>query len=79
LREHERLVRVEDGIFFHQEAVHAARDIMIDHLRQEGRLESVKFKYLLDTSRRFAIPLLDYLDTLGITRRDGHTRYLKEP
>lgn len=78
LREHERLVRVEDGVFFHHEAVNAARDIMVDHLRQEGRLESVKFKYLLDTSRRFAIPLLDYLDTLGITRRDGHTRYLKD-
>ncbi len=78
LLEHERLVRVEGGILFHQEAVHAARDAMIEFIRQEGRLESVKFKYLLDTSRKFAIPLLDYLDSLGITRRDGHTRYLKD-
>ena len=55
-----------------------ARDMLVEFMRQEGCLESVKFKYLLDTSRRFAIPLLDHLDTLGITRRDGHTRYLKD-
>ena len=39
------------------------------HLRKEGQLESVKFKYLLDTSRKFAIPLLDYFDRIGVTRR----------
>lgn len=77
LRQHGRLVRVEAGLYFHREAVDAARDIMMEFLQREGRLESVKFKYLLDTSRKFAIPLLDYLDTLGLTRRDGHTRYLK--
>ena len=76
--EHERLVRVEGDILFHREAVDAARDVLIEFIRKEGCLESVKFKYLLDTSRRFAIPLLDYLDTLGITRRDGHTRYLSD-
>ncbi len=78
LQEHQRLVRVEGGILFHREAVDAARDQMVEYLRKEGRLESVKFKYLLATSRKFAIPLLDYLDSLGMTRRDGHTRYLKE-
>ncbi len=78
LVEHQRLVRVDADTLFHSEAVDAARDLLVDFIRKEGRLESVKFKYLLDTSRRFAIPLLDYLDTLGITRRDGHTRYLKD-
>ena len=78
LQEHQRLVRVEGGILFHCEAVDAARDLLIEYIRKEGRLESVKFKYLLETSRKFAIPLLDHLDSLGITRRDGHTRLLKE-
>jgi selenocysteine-specific elongation factor len=78
LLEHERLVRVEQDILFHREAVDSARDMLVEFIRKEGCLESVKFKYLLDTSRRFAIPLLDHLDTLGITRRDGHTRYLKD-
>ncbi|MHC4439541.1 MAG: SelB domain-containing protein, partial [Planctomycetota bacterium] len=30
-----------------------------------------------DTTRKFAIPLLDYFDRIGVTRRSGYTRYLK--
>jgi selenocysteine-specific elongation factor len=59
--------------------VDRAREILVDFLREEGRLESVRFKYLLDTTRKFAIPLLDYFDKIGVTRRSGNTRYLRAP
>ena len=75
LGEHGRLVQVEPGLLFHREAVDRARQILVAHLGKEGRLESVQFKYLLDTTRKFAIPLLDYLDRAGVTRRVGNTRY----
>ncbi|MGA2061249.1 MAG: selenocysteine-specific translation elongation factor [Thermoguttaceae bacterium] len=77
LREHGRLVEVEKGVLFHAEAVNRAREILIAHLQKEGRLESVQFKYLLDTTRKFALPMLDYLDRLGLTRRVGNTRFPK--
>ena len=77
LCEHQRLIKVEEGLLFHSEAVARAREILTDFLRREGRLESVKFKYLLDTSRKYAIPLLDYFDRVGVTRRAGNTRFLK--
>ena len=79
LCEHQRLVEVSEGLLFHCEAVAQARQILVDFLRQEGRLESVRFKYLLDTTRKFAIPLLDYFDRIGVTRRAVNTRYLKTP
>jgi len=79
LREHGRLVPVGEGLLFHREAVDHARKILIEHVRKEGKLESVDFKYLLDTSRKFAIPMLDHLDRLGDTRRVGNTRYPKTP
>jgi selenocysteine-specific elongation factor len=79
LCEHQRLVEVGEGLLFHCEAVAQARQILIDFLRREGRLESVRFKYLLDTTRKFAIPLLDYFDRVEVTRRAGNTRYLKMP
>jgi selenocysteine-specific elongation factor len=78
LTEQERLVRVEHGLFFHSDAIEQARQTLISFIRKEGRLESVKFKYLLDTTRKFAIPLLDYFDRVGVLRRAGNTRYLKE-
>jgi selenocysteine-specific elongation factor len=78
LIEHGRVVSVAEGLFFHAEAIERARQILTDFLRKEGELESVKFKYLLETSRKFAIPLLDYFDRIGVTARRGYTRYLKE-
>jgi selenocysteine-specific elongation factor len=77
LIEQERLVRVENDLFFHADAIEKARQILIDFISKEGKLESVKFKYLLDTTRKFAIPLLDYFDRIAVTRRVGNTRYLK--
>ena len=77
LTEHERLVPVAKDLLFHRDAIDRAKEILVEFIRKEGRLESVKFKYLLDTTRKFAIPLLDYFDKIGVTRRVGNTRYLK--
>jgi selenocysteine-specific elongation factor len=79
LREHGRLVQVEGDMLFHREAVERASEIVAEHFRKEDRLESVQFKYLLDTTRKFALPMLDYMDRLGVTRRVGNTRYPKNP
>jgi len=77
LIEQGHLVQVEKDLFFHSDAIEQARQTLIAFIKKEGKLESVKFKYLLDTSRKFAIPLLDYFDRIGVTRRVGNTRYLK--
>jgi selenocysteine-specific elongation factor len=79
LIEQGRIVQAEKDLFFHSDAVEHARRILVAFINKEGKLESVKFKYLLDTSRKFAIPLLDYFDRIGVTRAVGHTRYLKNP
>jgi selenocysteine-specific elongation factor len=77
LLEQQRLVRVEQDLYFHTEAVATARERLVAHIKEHGGLESVKFKYILDTSRKYAIPLLDYFDKIGVTRRVGYTRLLK--
>jgi len=79
LIEQERLVRVDNNLLFHSEAIEQARRFLTSFINKEGKLESVKFKYLLDTTRKYAIPLLDYFDRIGVTRRVGYTRYLKAP
>ncbi len=78
LREHKKLVQVDKGMVFHCEAVDRAREILVEYIQKEGKLESVRFKYLLDTTRKFALPLLDHFDRVGLLRRDGNTRYLKK-
>ncbi len=77
LTEQQELIRVDQDLLFHTEAVATAKERLVSYIQQNGGLESVKFKYLLDTSRKFAIPLLDYFDKIGVTRRVGYTRHLK--
>jgi len=77
LTEQQNIVEVEKDLYFHRQAIDKAKGILISFIKKEGKLESVKFKYLLETSRKFAIPLLDYFDRIGLTRAVGHTRYLK--
>jgi selenocysteine-specific elongation factor len=80
LLDHRKLVRIDRDLVFHKEAVLRARELIINHVRLKGRLESVEFKYLLDTSRKFAIPLLDYFDRTGVTKRTSdNTRLLRNP
>jgi selenocysteine-specific elongation factor len=76
LVEQQRLVRVDQDLYFHSDAVTNARDRLVRYIQENGQLESVKFKYVLDTTRKYAIPLLDYFDKIGVTRRAGYTRYL---
>jgi len=77
LTEQQKLVRVDQDLLFHAEAVATAKERLVSYIQQSGGLESVKFKYLLDTSRKYAIPLLDYFDKIGVTRRVGYTRHLR--
>jgi selenocysteine-specific elongation factor len=77
LTEQGRLVSVGNGLWFHREAVDKARQLLEDHIRKNGRLESVQFKYVLNTTRKYALPLLDYFDRAGVTVRSHNTRYLR--
>ncbi len=79
LTEQKIIIEVERKVYFHSEAIEEAKRRIIDHVNGEGqgRLESVKMKYLLDTTRKYALPILDYMDKIGVTRRSGNTRFLK--
>ena len=56
--------------------------LLIDAIRKYfGKNQSLDiktFKELTSTSRKFAVPLLEYLDKIGITYRLGNERKLKE-
>ena len=69
-------MRVHKDLYFHSDALAKAGQLAVAYLKKENRLESVQWKYLLDTSRKYALPLLDYLDKIGITKRaPDNTRY----
>ena len=41
-------------------------------------LSDATFKELLGSSRRYTIPLLEHFDEIGLTRREGNVRVLRQ-
>lgn len=74
LHRHELLIRVSDEISYapaaHRRIVEAVRE----HLREHGSIDVQALKLRLGLSRKFAVPLLEHLDRIGITRRSGDVR-----
>jgi len=58
----------------HREAVEAARKVVMDLFAKSGSFETVEFRDALGVSRKYAVPLLDYFDTLHLTVRSGSRR-----
>lgn len=64
-------------IVFAADALKEAEKIILRHLRRSGSVSLAEARDLLDTSRRFALPILNYLDSQELTRRQGDVRVLK--
>jgi selenocysteine-specific elongation factor len=72
---HRTLARLE-GMYFHQEALDGLkRDVrLLKEERAEVTLDVAAFKERYGITRKYAIPLLEYLDRERITRRVGDRR-----
>jgi selenocysteine-specific elongation factor len=68
----QRLVRVSDELVFHASAMQSLRALLAHKKGQ--RFAVPEFKDWTGVSRKYAIPLLEYLDRERITRRDGDAR-----
>jgi selenocysteine-specific elongation factor len=71
LRE-KRLTRVSEDLVFHASAIGSLRELLASHKSQ--RFNVTAFKEWTGVSRKYAIPLLEYLDREHITRREGDER-----
>jgi len=52
------------------------RRLVMERLRSGGGLTVAEIRDLLGTTRKYAVPLCEYLDRSGLTRRDGDLRFL---
>jgi selenocysteine-specific elongation factor len=76
LRE-KNLVRVSPELIFHRDALAHLRDGLSTYKKAKGASISVPiFKELAGISRKYAIPLLEYLDRERVTRRAGDERVI---
>ncbi|HLM98909.1 MAG TPA: selenocysteine-specific translation elongation factor [Bryobacteraceae bacterium] len=67
-----RLVRINTDLVFHHSALESLRGLLAG--RKSARFSVGAFKDWTGISRKYAIPLLEYLDREHITRREGDER-----
>jgi selenocysteine-specific elongation factor len=69
-----RLVRIDADLVFHRSALEQLRQILA--ARRPARFSVPMFKEWTGISRKYAIPLLEYLDRNHVTRREGDQRLI---
>jgi selenocysteine-specific elongation factor len=71
------LVRVSAELIFHQSALAHLKEQLLTYRKSRGERISVPgFKELTGITRKYAIPLLEYLDRERLTRRMGDERVI---
>jgi len=71
------LIRLSPELIFHQEALRKLAGLLQSYKKSQGeRMSVVSFKELTGVTRKYAIPLLEYLDRQRLTRRAGDERVI---
>lgn len=78
LLDQEELLSVSTDIVLHASAIEEARTRLRALYEEKGLFTAAEAKDALSTSRKFAIPLLEYFDRVKLTRRVGDKRELVE-
>jgi selenocysteine-specific elongation factor len=70
------LVKIGDDLYLASQ-IAAIRTRVEGYLRDNERMTPAAFRDLLGTSRKYAMPLLEWLDARGVTLRNGDYRTLR--
>jgi len=70
------LIKISDDLVFHRDALLDLRKRMAAEKTKSPKLDVARFKDLTGVTRKYAIPLLEYLDREHVTRRVGDERVI---
>ena len=70
------LVKISEDLVFHRDALLGLRKRMSSEKAKSPKIDVGRFKDMTGVSRKYAIPLLEYLDREHVTRRVGDERVI---
>ena len=72
-----KVVKVNESVVFAASAYQDMTEKITAHLRDEGSITVAEARTMFNSSRKYVLPLLEYLDQQHITRRVGDQRVLR--
>jgi selenocysteine-specific elongation factor len=70
------LIKISEDLVFHRVALDDLRRRMAEEKEKSPRIDVARFKDLTGVTRKYAIPLLEYLDREHVTKRVGDERLI---
>lgn len=77
LVEMNELIKINDGIYLTRETYDKALALLKARFNDQGKLTLADCRDTLDTSRKYIVPIMEYLDGKGFTKRVGDERMLR--
>ena len=74
LKDEEKVLDVARGMWIHVEVLNKLKDDLSAYFASNDAMKVADFKSITGTSRKTAIPLLEYCDKNALTERDGDVR-----
>jgi selenocysteine-specific elongation factor len=72
------LIQVSPEIAFRKNDFEMLEKEIRNYLEKNGKISVAEARDLFNTSRKYILPVLEYLDASGLTKRDGDFRKLKK-
>jgi selenocysteine-specific elongation factor len=70
--------KIAEGLYYHRDAVEEAKRIVREQITRNGSITVSQFRDISGSSRKYALPVMEYFDAVKFTRRRGDERVLYE-
>ncbi len=74
-----QLIQLSEDVLFEHPVYEEMQTAVIDHIKEYGSITLAELRDKFDTSRKYAVAVLEYLDQTGITLRRDDKRVLRRP
>ena len=71
-----QFIKIADNYFIHKTVFEEVSELLTAHLRENDIITVAEFRETAQTSRKYAVPFLEYCDSQNLTVRDDNVRRL---
>ncbi len=73
-----RIVKTKDDLYFDEQTMADLQEQLVKFLNENNEITTPQFKEMVNVSRKYVIPLIEYFDSINLTIRVGDTRQLRK-
>jgi len=73
------LIKINESLYFSKAAIEKGQELLNEYFAREKELTLAVARDIFDTSRKYALPLIEYYDRMHFTRRVGDIRVRYNP